>query len=136
MKKNICNKFRFTLLAGQLFFISFSFAQQKTGANTETSNGSSSDTLAVWAVPAEQKVLPSDKVESTNIVWSKSNTKINMSGAGNENVPFQVVISSPGPPGRRPKPAAGFFITSSDLKSKSGKIIPKAQINFYLEHYI
>jgi hypothetical protein len=133
MRKNIRN----TLSIGFFLCLSVtSFAQQKTGANTETSVGSSNDTLAVWAAPAEQKVLPADKVESKNIVWSKSDRKINVSGAGNEHVPFQVVISSPVPPGRRPKPASGFFITSSDLKSKSGKTISQSQINFYLEHYI
>jgi hypothetical protein len=112
------------------------FAQEKTGANTETAIATSNDTQVVWAVPAERKVLPADKVEASNVVWSKSNTKINVSGAGNEHVPFQVIITSPVPPGRRPKPAGGFFITSSDLRSKSGKTIPQSQINFYLEHYI
>ena len=113
-----------------------SFAQQKTGANTETARAASSDTLSVWAVPAEQKVRPDDKIESANIIWSKNDRKIKVAGAGNEHVPFQVVITSPVPPGRRPKPAGGFFITASDLKSKTGKSIPQSQIKFYLEHYI
>jgi len=113
-----------------------SLAQQKTGANTETSARASNDTLTVWAAPAEQKVLPADKIESANVVWSQSNKKINVAGAGNEHVPFQVIITSPVPPGRRPKPASGFFVIASDLKSKGGKSISKSQINFYLEHYI
>ena len=113
-----------------------SFAQQKTGANTETARAASSDTLSVWAVPAEQKVRPDDKIESANIIWSKNDRKIKVAGAGNEHVPFQIVITSPVPPGRRPKPAGGFFITASDLKSKTGKSIPQSQIKFYLEHYI
>ena len=86
-----------------------SFAQQKTGANTETARAASSDTLSVWAVPAEQKVRPDDKIESANIIWSKNDRKIKVAGAGNEHVPFQIVITSPVPPGRRPKPAGGFF---------------------------
>ncbi|MEJ7677176.1 MAG: glycoside hydrolase domain-containing protein [Segetibacter sp.] len=59
-----------------------------------------------------------------------------MAGAGNEHVPFQVVISVPVPPGRRPKAPDGFFIKASDLISKEGKTIPQTQINIYLEHYI
>ena len=113
-----------------------SFAQQKTGANTETTVAASKDSLSVWAVPAEQKVRPDDKIETSNIIWSKANRKISVAGAGNEHVPFQVVITSPVPPGRRPKPAEGFFITASELKSKNGKSIALSQINFYLEHYI
>lgn len=113
-----------------------SIAQQKTGANTEAARSGSNDTLSVWAVPAEQKVRPDDKIESTNIIWSKTSRKIKVAGAGNEHVPFQVVITSPVPPGRRPKPAGGFFISASDLKSKNGKGIPNSQVKFYLEHYI
>jgi hypothetical protein len=134
MEKNIFTKLSIVLLLCQLSLVSY--AQEKTGANTVTSGGGSNDTLAVWAVPAEHKVLPADKVELSNVVWSNSKKKINVSGAGNEHVPFQVVISSPVPPGRRPTPAGGFFVSASDLKSNSGKTISRSQINFYLEHYI
>src|SRR5688572_10213158 len=113
-----------------------SFAQQKTGANTESARAASADTLSVWAVPAEQKVRPDDKIESHNIVWSKTGRKIKVAGAGNEHVPFQVVITSPVPPRRRPKPTGGFFINASDLKSENGKSISQSHIKFYLEHYI
>ncbi|MEO9005474.1 MAG: glycoside hydrolase domain-containing protein, partial [Ginsengibacter sp.] len=46
------------------------------------------------------------------------------------------VITNPVPPGYRAKAPDGFFIKSSDLSSKDGKIIPRAQVNFFLEHYI
>lgn len=134
MRKTFRTGFSISIL---LYLLQIStVAQQKTGANTETSVAASNDTLTVWAAPAEQKILPADKIESSNIVWSKSNRKIAVAGAGNEHVPFQVVITSPVPPGRRPKPASGFFITASDLKSKNGNTILRSQINFYLEHYI
>jgi hypothetical protein len=92
--------------------------------------------LKVWAVPAEQKVRPKDKVENSNLVWSGENKKITVAGAGNEHVPFQVVISAPVPEGWRPKAPDGFFITASDLTSGQGKTIPQKQISFFLEHYI
>ncbi|HWJ29194.1 MAG TPA: hypothetical protein VNS32_21825, partial [Flavisolibacter sp.] len=79
MKKIIRRGFIIALIFSQSLI---SFAQQKTGANTETSVSSSNDTLAVWAAPAEQKVKPSDKVELANVVWSKSNRKVNVAGAG------------------------------------------------------
>ncbi|HUQ67322.1 MAG TPA: glycoside hydrolase domain-containing protein [Flavitalea sp.] len=123
------------ILSLSLFHIK-SFAQEKTGANTENVSAGSNDTLSVWAVPAEQKVRPTDKIETSNLVWSKTNRKINVAGAGNEHVPFQVVITNPIPPGRRPKAPGGFFITGSALTSKNGKTIPQSQVNFYLEHYI
>jgi hypothetical protein len=90
----------------------------------------------VWAVPAEQKVRPKDKPETTNLVWSGVKKQITVSGAGNEHVPFQVVISAPVPEGWRPKAPDGFFMTVSDLTSSGGKIIPQNQVSLFLEHYI
>ncbi len=90
----------------------------------------------VWAVPAEQKVRPKDKAETGNLVWSGEKKQITVAGAGNEHVPFQVVISAPVPEGWRPKAPDGFFITVSDLKSLDGKVIPQKQISLFLEHYI
>jgi hypothetical protein len=90
----------------------------------------------VWAVPAEQKVRPKDKPETTNLVWSGEKKQITVAGAGNEHVPFQVVISAPVPEGWRPKAPDGFFITVSDLSSSAGKTIPQKQVSLFLEHYI
>lgn len=91
--------------------------------------------LEVWAVPAEQKVRPDDRTETNNLVWTKSDKKIRVAGAGNEHVPFQVVITAPVPD--RGVPAAkGFFIEASSLSAGQGKNIAKEQIKFYLQHYI
>lgn len=91
--------------------------------------------LEVWAVPAEQKVRPDDRTETNNLVWTKSEKKIRVAGAGNEHVPFQVVITAPVP--ERGKPAAkGFFIETSPLSAGQGKNIAKEQIKFYLQHFI
>jgi hypothetical protein len=92
--------------------------------------------VRVWAVPAEQKIRPTDPVESKNLVWSGENKTISVAGAGNEHVPFQVVITAPVPEGYRPKAPDGFFIEASDLVSGQGKIIPKKQLGLFLEHYI
>lgn len=125
-------------LAGQLLVSPSSMYGQiaKTGANTVDESTATGEKQSVWAVPAEQKVRPDDKIESANLVWSAASKKINLSGAGNEHVPFQVIITSPPPPGRRPKPAGGFFITASDLRSKEGKTISRENIQFFLQHYI
>jgi hypothetical protein len=109
----------------------------KTGANDiKATKVMAGENLTVWAVPAEQKVRPDDGVETDNLIWSKEKKKINVAGAGNEHVPFQVVISTPVPAGHRPQAPGGFFIKASNLTSKQGKTIPQAQISFYLEHYI
>lgn len=110
--------------------------QQKTGANDPKAAMGSGGELSVWAVPAEQKVRPDDRVEAENLVWSAKSRKVTVAGAGNEHVPFQVVVTSPVPPGRRPKPADGFFLTASDLVSSNGKTIPSAQVSLFLQHYI
>ena len=92
--------------------------------------------VKVWVVPAEQKVRPNDRIENSNLVWSGDNKKITVAGAGNEHVPFQVVISTPVPPGWRPKAPDGFFVRASDLTSAAGKMIPQNNVNLFLEHYI
>lgn len=92
--------------------------------------------IRVWAVPAEQKVRPKDKVETTNLIWTGDKKLISVAGAGNEHVPFQVVITAPIPEGWRPKAPDGFFISATDLTSATGKVIPKKQISLFLEHYI
>lgn len=115
------------------------YGQDNTGANDNRSDQAitgGTQSPAIWAVPAEQKVRPNDRIETTNLVWSKERKKINVAGAGNEHVPFQVVVTVPVPPGRKPKAPEGFFIKASNLTSTQGKTIPQNQINFYLEHYI
>lgn len=133
MKKNL-----FSILILGSMFCANAFGQiAKTGANdVKESGGSTSGILTVWAVPAEQKVRPNDPIETSNLIWSKATNKINLAGAGNEHVPFQVVISAPVPPGRHAKPSGGYFITASDFKSKAGKTIAKDKISFFLEHYV
>src|SRR3954462_15638370 len=125
------------ILPGQLLLLhSRIYGQEKTGANDVNTTAVSSDTLSVWAAPAEQKIRPDDRIESENLIWSKAKKKITIAGCGNEHVPFQVVITNPVPPGRKPAAAGGFFIQSADLKSTDGKTISGAQISFYLEHYL
>jgi hypothetical protein len=94
------------------------------------------ENVQVWAVPAEQKVRPKDKPETSNLVWSLEKKQITVAGAGNEHVPFQVVITAPVPEGWRPKAPDGFFIAVTDLTSSSGKVIPQKQVSLFLEHYI
>jgi hypothetical protein len=117
-----------SMLAILLTFVSFgnAFAQQPA----------ESGDIKVWAVPAEQKVRPNDRVEKENLVWSSQKKEINVAGAGNEHVPFQVVITAPVPTGWRPKAPGGFFVEASDLTSSGGKTIPGKQVGLYLEHYI
>lgn len=126
------------ILPGQLFLLQGRVYGQveKTGANDVNANVVTSETLSVWAAPAEQKIRPDDRIESENLIWSNAKKKITVAGSGNEHVPFQVVITNPVPPGKKPAPTGGFFIKSSGLKNKDGKIIPEAQVSFYLEHYI
>lgn len=92
--------------------------------------------VTIWAAPSEQKIRPDDPVENNNLVWTKEDKRINVFGAGNQHVAFQVIITTPVPKGHHPKAADGFFIKSSDLTSEQGKTIPKEQIKLYLEHYI
>ncbi len=96
----------------------------------------SNQDIKVWAVPAEQKVRPADKPETSNIVWAGDKKTVSVAGAANEHVPFQIVITVPVPEGWRPKAPDGFFVTVTDLAGSGGKIIPHNQIGLYLEHYI
>jgi len=108
----------------------------KSGAAGDQTKVEVEQKVIVWAAPAEQKVRPDDRVENSNLVWSKEGNRIRVAGAGNEHVPFQVIITTPIPEGRRPKASEGFFIEASDLKSKDGQVISKDDISLFLEHYI
>lgn len=131
------NSVQLILLAGFSMIATPGFGQAQTGALDDGSTRDSErQEINVWAVPAEQKVRSEDRVETSNIIWSKKSNKITVAGAGNEHVPFQVVISTnvSGSP-RRVKAPDNFFIEISDLTSANGKI-SKENVNFYLEHYI
>jgi hypothetical protein len=108
----------------------------KSGASEDQTQTQTMSKMEVWAVPAEQKVRPEDRIESENLVWSQKEKSVRIAGAGNEHAPFQIVITVPIPPGRRPKAAEGFFIEASDLTSPDGKTISQKQVSFYLQHYI
>ncbi len=154
MKKNSYNiakqllnaGFRFRLISSTLiiFLLGFllitieGYGQAQTGALDDGSaRGAEKLTVNVWAVPAEQKVRSEDRVENNNLVWSGRDKKISVAGAGNEHVPFQVIISTnvSGSP-RRVTAPDNFFIEISDLTSSNGNRISKENINFYLQHYI
>lgn len=93
--------------------------------------------ITIWAAPAEQKIRPEDKIETQNLIWCQENMKINISGAGNEHVPFQIVITTPiKGASQEIEVPKGFMIQTSDLISEQGDIIKKEYLNCYLEHYI
>ncbi len=95
----------------------------------------SSDSVHVWAVPSIHKVRPNDPVQAVNLVWSEKTKTISVEGAGNEHVPFQVIISAPPPAARRGRAASGFFVEVSDLTSPASRI-SRDSIKLYIEHEI
>jgi len=131
----------------KLYFISFvalitlsfvSIARAQTGALDDgVVNKADVINVKVWAVPAEQKVRPDDRIENSNLVWSEKDKKITLAGAGNEHVPFQVIVSTnvSGSP-RQVKSPNGFWMEISDLTSSTGGTISKANVKFFVQHYI
>lgn len=119
-----------------VLFIAISACLCLTAFKGITQERTDNSNVKVWAVPAEQKVRPGDRTEKNNLVWSEADKKISVAGAGNEHVAFQVVITTPVPPGWRPKAPDGFYITASGLTSAQGKTIAQERINLFLEHYI
>lgn len=134
MKKSliVSNSCRLRGIVTGICFISVCLSAPSLKAQQVTGNND----VRIWAVPGERKVRPSDKPETANLVWSAEKKQISVAGAGNEHVPFQVVITTAVPPGWRPKAPDGFFVEASDLKSDQGRIIPQKNINLFLEHYI
>jgi len=97
--------------------------------------GAADQPVSVWAVPSVQKVRPEDPVEGSNLVWSGKTKTVTISGAKNEHVPFQVVVTTPPPPTRYDKASSGFRVESSDLVSPAGRIA-KDRVKLYLEHVV
>jgi hypothetical protein len=112
------------------------FAVLSSGTALLAQSPGNNDGIKVWAVPGEQKVRPDDRPEAANLVWSAADKQISIAGAGNEHVPFQVVISAPVPPGWRPEAPGGFFVKASGLKSARGDVIDQKNVKLFLEHYI
>lgn len=92
--------------------------------------------VTVWVAPDMQKIRPDDEAETNNIVWSGEEGRVSVAGAGNEHVPFQVVITAPVPEGYEPEAPGGFFIEGSELRASTGETIAADAIDFYLEHYV
>lgn len=107
----------------------------KSGAGGDQTKESIEQKVIVWAVPAEQKVRPDDRPEGNNLVWNSERKKVRIAGGGNEHVPFQIVVTTPIPPGRRPKAPEGFFVDVSELRN-GARIIPQDRIRLFFEHYI
>ena len=91
--------------------------------------------VTVWAVPSVHKVRPEDRVQDSNLVWSRETKTVSLAGAKNEHVPFQVVITTPPPATRYEKAASGFWVEVSDLISSQDRI-PKEQVRLYFEHVV
>ncbi len=131
-KDSTKGRFGFYAFCPGLAFLAFLLSGLTLFAQSPDDNGN----IRVWAVPGEQKVRPADKPETANLVWSAADKQITVAGAGNEHVPFQVVISAPVPPGWRPKAPDGFFVKASGLRSARGDVIGQDNVKLYLEHYI
>lgn len=91
--------------------------------------------VEVWAAPSVYKVRPEERSQAANLVWDGKAKTISVTGAKNEHVPFQVVISTLPPPSRYHQAASGFFVEASDLVSTQGRI-PRERVRLYFEHVI
>lgn len=93
--------------------------------------------ISIWAAPAEQKIRIDAQIEKNNLIWSKETNSISVSGAGNENVPFQIILSKDVERNLQKEiNIEGFEIEVSDLTSQNNKKILKKNFSLYLEHYI
>ena len=133
MKKQL---FISSVVFATIYFGSALMAQTGALDNRATNKADMLD-VQIWAVPAEQKVRPEDRLESNNLVWSGKDKKITLAGAGNEHVPFQLVVTTNihGDP-REVKSPDGFWIECSDFTSTTGGTISKTNIKFFIQHYI
>jgi hypothetical protein len=91
--------------------------------------------VQVWAVPGVHKIRPDDRPQASNLVWDAKTKTISVSGAKNEHIPFQVVVSTPPPPTRYDPAASGFFVEASELVSPKGRI-PRDRIKLFFEHAV
>ena len=91
--------------------------------------------VELWAVPSIHKVRPDERPRASNLVWDRETKIVSISGARNEHIPFQVVVSTPPPPSRYQSAAGGFFVEASDLISQRGRIA-RDRIKLYFEHAI
>lgn len=90
--------------------------------------------VEVWAVSSVYKVRPNEPAQAGNLVWDKASKTIAVSGAKNEHIPFQVVISVP-LPDSPDAPLSGLWVEAGDIRSEAGRI-PSENVKLYFEHSI
>ncbi|MFB3892302.1 MAG: glycoside hydrolase domain-containing protein [Phycisphaerae bacterium] len=87
-------------------------------------------TAAVWCVGESAKVKPADAPQATNLIWTGADKMVKLGSARNEYVAFQIGVRA----------ASGELkdvtIDAGDLAGPAGAVIPKANIDMFVEHYL
>jgi hypothetical protein len=91
--------------------------------------------LEVWAAPSLYKIRPDDRPQASNLVWNRQTRTVSITGARNEHIPFQVILTVPPPASRSDRAASGFFVQATDLVSPNGRIAGD-RLRLYFEHVI
>lgn len=52
--------------------------------------------VRVWAASSLSRIRPDDRPQPSNLVWTQKTKTINVAGAKNEHIPFQVVLTVAG----------------------------------------
>jgi hypothetical protein len=100
-----------------------------------TSSPAQTGDVEVWATPGIYKVRPDERPQASNLAWDRKTKTISISGAKNEHIPFQVIVTAPPPPTRYERAASGFFVEASDLVSQNARIA-RDRLRLYFEHTI
>ena len=95
-----------------------------------TSAALAQNSPVIWCAGESTKVKPTDAPQDKNIVWDAASRKATLGSARNEYVAFQIAIKA------QADDLQGVTIVPQELKGPGGAVIPLANIDLFVEHYL
>jgi hypothetical protein len=84
----------------------------------------------VWCVGESTKVKPGDPPQERNLTWNGATKTVTLGSARNEYVAFQIAIRGAQEGG------ADITVVADDLKGAGSAVIPRANVDLFVEHYL
>ena len=85
---------------------------------------------SVWCVGESTKVKPDDAPQDKNLTWNGATKTVTLGSARNEYIAFQIAIQG------APEGLRAVTVVPGDLKGPGDTVIPAANVDLFVEHYL
>ena len=84
----------------------------------------------VWYAGESTKIKPGDEPKAANLVWSGTSRTVTLGAARNEYVAFQIAVRA------GDGELKDVIVEAGDLTGPGGAVLPKANVDLFVEHYL